>query len=668
MENNVFNELTVVKRSGQRVPFNGPKIAVAIKKAYDSVYFDSDEDAINKTYNKVLNYIGNNYIDRKTINVEDIQDIIENILKEEKHIEVYESFNSYRIKRKAFREVLERKQQHKFIKASEKLSLLIQNENKNPIGLIMNFSKTISEEYAKSYLIDSKYIRAHDEGNIYIHDLNYYIFGTTSSTHLDFSNINDYENFFEKITNILLNVKKEQHGEHSITSFDFILEPWIIYEFKKIFKRNLSSFFELEGFNKYINLNPINNIIDKLTTIFFISNIFNNYIHNNRVKIIFENAYNVSLLELKKRLESKLSKFIKCLNSCDFKLNPDYNYSLSLGTNESKEGKLINEIYFKVIERLERLENITTVYKIGVNKNNLLLENIAKLILLNKNIVFSNINASFNKKYLIKNNYKTEVEYFSNGERILENILEKNQTSTGRITVAKTSINLVRIALKSGNIKDFYKELDIYLDLAKNELLQTFEYICGKSKNDFKYLFNSNVLIENDKLEENQKIRKIIRNGTLNIGYAGLKECVYILSNKNYETITLDDLKIGIDILKYLKEKCDSFSQEFKLNFMIFETYEPNILKYFESIDSSIYGNVIKETEYTPFYKIFNNLKIDFIDRLKYESKIQKYSNGGYYEVINIPKNYSNKKILEIINMMLDNDIGFMKIKIGKQE
>ncbi len=671
MKDNIFNELVVVKRSGQRVPFNGNKIAIAIKKAFDSVYLNSDEDSVNKTYNNVLKYIENNYIDRKTINVEDIQDVIENILKEEKYSEVYNSFNNYREKRKAFREVLDKKQQHKFTKATEKLVLAIENENSSPSELMLNFGKTISEEFSKSYLIDSRYVRSHDEGSIYIHDLKYYVFGTTSSTHLDFSNINDYDNFFEKILNILLNIKKEQHKEHSFPAFDYILEPWIIYEFKNIFKKNLSSFIELDGFNKYINLNPINSIINKLNTIYVSIDIFKKYIYSSKVRQIFENAYNSSFIELKKSLESKINKFLNCLNTCEFQLNNEYGYSISLGTNDSKEGIFICETYFKTIEKLPRLNSVATIYKIKNIKNNSMLSMISKLLLLNKNIAFSNINASFNKKYKTINNYKTEVEYFSDGKRILEDVSSKNQTSTGRMIVAETSINLARIALKNKNIKDFYKELSSTMDFVKNELKETFEYISNKSKKDFKYLFSNNILLENDKVDDNQKIKKIIKNGTLNIGYSGLIECIHIMNNKLPNETTIEDLKLGLDIIKYMKDKCDEFLTENKLNFTLSQSYETEVLKYFKSIDLSIYGsikNINNEETYMPLYRVFNNLDIPINERLKLESKIEKHSNGGYYKVISISKNYSSKKIIEIINLMIERDIGFFKFTIGKSE
>ena len=50
MKEEVFNDLVVVKRSGQRVSFNGHKIAIAIKKGFDSVYEEYDEKEVNKVY------------------------------------------------------------------------------------------------------------------------------------------------------------------------------------------------------------------------------------------------------------------------------------------------------------------------------------------------------------------------------------------------------------------------------------------------------------------------------------------------------------------------------------------------------------------------------------------------------------------------------------------
>ena len=149
MENSNLNDLIIVKRTGQRVSFNGTKIALAIKKAFDSVNQETDPKDVNKIYEKVLKNIEQNYKDRKTINVEDIQDIIETVLNQSNYTEVYQAFSEYRLKRAASREVFEVKQQHKFVKAMERLILSAKKDTKqNPLETLTSFGKIISSEFA----------------------------------------------------------------------------------------------------------------------------------------------------------------------------------------------------------------------------------------------------------------------------------------------------------------------------------------------------------------------------------------------------------------------------------------------------------------------------------------------------------------------------------------
>ena len=79
------------------------KIAIAIKKAFDNTGLEDCEKKVNKVYEDVLSYIRNNYWDRKTINVEDIQDIIQTMLLDDNYEDVYKAFSDYRIRRAASR-------------------------------------------------------------------------------------------------------------------------------------------------------------------------------------------------------------------------------------------------------------------------------------------------------------------------------------------------------------------------------------------------------------------------------------------------------------------------------------------------------------------------------------------------------------------------------------
>ena len=120
-EENLSN-LTVIKRSGKRVTFDGLKIAIAIKKGFDSIEGKYDEYDVNKIYNKVIEKIQKQNVDK--IKIDEIQDMIEEELKENGYEDVYLSFSEYREKRNQSREIFfEEKRKHKFLKALEKLGL-----------------------------------------------------------------------------------------------------------------------------------------------------------------------------------------------------------------------------------------------------------------------------------------------------------------------------------------------------------------------------------------------------------------------------------------------------------------------------------------------------------------------------------------------------------------
>ena len=233
MWNEVLDDLIVVKRSGQRVEFNASKIAIAIKKAYESTFNEVDEKKIYKTFEKVLAFINNNYKERKTISVEDIQDVIENILKEEHEDDVYNSFREYRQRRAASRKVFTEKQQHKFVRAIERVQEQSNSDTKlTPYEMINKFGKIISSEYSKSYILDNKYVRAFEEGNIYIHNLDYFSLGI-------FSHFNYRFNDRDYLDDLLYEIKNAELEINSIISLgvlDYKLIPYIIKKYKNIIK------------------------------------------------------------------------------------------------------------------------------------------------------------------------------------------------------------------------------------------------------------------------------------------------------------------------------------------------------------------------------------------------------------------------------------------------
>ena len=653
-EEQVLSDLVVVKRSGQRVSFNGTKIAIAIKKAFDNVDVDISLKKVNKVYEDVLCYIKNNYATRKTINVEDIQDIIETTLKENKFYDVYQAFSDYRIKRAASRKAFSIKQQHKFVRAIERII----NENKSVIGkpndILLDFGKTISCEYTKAYVLDNKFVRAHDDGSIYIHNLDYFNLGNLSSTHLKFDNVIN-NNFPLDLIQMAINAKSEIDGEITLSKFDYILVPELISKFKGELKNAIEAYLNIEGFCEYVDVSKIEELIDKENTLNINIGVFDSILLNKRVKELIVLAYNTSYKKTIEWLSAGIKQLLLHLNN-NFQENKKY--SISLGTNDSYEGNLINNCYVKQLLEVDYLENLTTIFKIRKNNNMELYNKIVETIESGKNVALSFIESSYN------DDAENEVEYFSNGRRIFENELYDSRSSIGRMIVASVSVNMGRLGFeyKNKNLKDFYLEFDGMLELAKNVLLSIFENMGNKYKENYRFVFNNNIL-DDDKLENGQKIRKILKKGALNIELVGLFECVINLAED-----LAKQKELLLKILKFANEKVSKFIDESRLNFIISETSKSRPLKKLMDLDKAIYGikkGVSDKPNYSRIDRLFN-YKDDINNDFKYIGKYQKMLSGGCLIEIELPKNISCNKISDMINLAIDSDIGFLKIMVKR--
>lgn len=653
----LIKDLVVVKRSGQRVEFNSTKIAIAIKKAFDHASKTDCLKKVNKVYEDVVDYINNNYSDRKTINVEDIQDIIETKLKDNKCIEVYQAFSDYRIRRAVSRQAFGIKQQHKFAKAIERI--VSENSEKNinnkPNDILLDFGKTISSEYTKTYVLDNKLVRAHDEGNIYIHNLDYFNLGKLSSTHLIFDECVKEEDFLDKLISLAINAKEEIDGEISISSLDCLLENTLKYMFKEQFKKILRNYLKVTDYIDYVNYKKIEDIIYKENMICFDLDIFGQFILNDRVRKIFVQAYQDAFTNVEGFFEKTIRTLILTLNN---NYNENKKYSISLGTNNSYEGKFINKWYLKVLSELDYTNNLTTIFKVSKNYDIDLINEISRLIVDKKNIALSFVDSSYNA------DDEEVVEYFSNGKRIFENPVYEEKTSLGRMIVSSVSVNMGRLGLKheGGSLDDFYQELDEVMDITRNCLVSIFETLGNKSRENYDVIFNGNIL-DDDKLESGQKIRKIIKKGCLNLELAGLVECVKCL-----ECDVAKQKDLLYEIINHVSDRCNAYTKEEKLNFIVSETSKHRPLKKLIELDKAIYG-IKKGITDSDIYRRIDSLfsfKKDIGNDFNYIGKYQKVLSGGNLVKIPLTKSVKEKDVLEIIKLALDNDIGFIKFDYEK--
>ncbi len=648
MWNEVLESLVVVKRSGQRVDFNASKIAIAIKKAFDAVYQEVDEKQVYKVFESVLKYINDNYMERKTISVEDIQDTIENHLKELGFQKVFEAFQDYRQRRAASRKVFSEKQQHKFVKVVESVENI--DSTLSPKKLLHKFGKIISSEYAKSYILDSKYVRAYEEGNLYIHNLEFFPLGYISYLNLKLD-IKPDDEYLDEFLNEITSAQNEVSSELGINNIDLVLEKYFLNHYKKVLKRKFKCYFQVNGIYELVSFNRIEDTINRITDINIDVSYFEQFVTSPILKNVFEMMITDTFESEKEFINVTIGRIFNNLRSYQV----DNYFTISCSSNNTYVSTFIRENIISYLTDNNLIDNIHVVFKITKDMDDSYLSKIASLVINQKNISLSFPDSSYNKD---DNN---QVEYFSNGIRIFESLNDNEKRSTGRMVATNTSINIARLGLKYLNnksISNFYEELDQLLELAKNEMLLDFETLGNKNKENYQALFNGNILGD-ERLEQGQKIRKIIKSGILNLGLVGLKECVL-----SFEPDPDKQYPLLIEILKYLNKKIKEFSEETKLNFSLFEPSTITSRKHFIGIDKSIYGSHKDITDKCA-YDLISTAK--FITNNKDLSKVQKLLSGGCLVTINISDKTNNKKIVDLIKELMNDDFGFVKLKVGKK-
>lgn len=647
MWNEVLENLVVVKRSGQRVDFNASKIAIAIKKAFDAVYQEPDEKQIYSVFESVLKYINKEYSERKTISVEDIQDTIEDHLKKLGFVDVYNSFSEYRQKRAASRKVFSEKQQHKFVKVVESIENI--DSSLTPRKLLHKFGKIISSEYAKSYILDSKYIRAYEEGNIYIHNLEFFPLGYMSHLNL-LLDIKDDDEYLDEFISDIINSQSEVSAEIGINNIDKLLEEYFLNHYKKILKYKLKCYFEINGTFQFIPFNKMEDLINRIDNIEIDETFFDQFINNsilrNVFKIVIKDSYNDEI----DFINNTVSRIFTSLKT----YQTNNSYTVSVSTSDSDVSKIVRENIISYLTDNNLIDNINVVFKINDNSDETYLSKISSLIINKKNVFLSFPSASYNEDEL------NDVEYFSNGLRIFEGLNENERSSSGRMIVTSTSINIARLGLKYLNnksISNFYEELDQLLELTKNQMLLAFETIGNKNKENYQVLFNGNILGD-ERLESGQKIRKIIKSGVLNIGLVGLKECVL-----SFEPDPSKQYDLLVKILNYINKKIKQYTDENKLFFQLFEPSGLTSRKHFIGIDKSIYGTHKGITDKNA-YDLIDTAK--FITSNKELAKVQELLSGGCLVTINVSDKANNKKIVDLIKELKNDNLGFVKLKVGK--
>lgn len=687
----------VVKRSGKRVSFDRTKIAVAVKKGFDSVAGKYDESDVNKIYTKVIEQIENTGAER--IKIEQIQDWIEEQLKENGYDDVFESFAKYREKRNQSREIFfEEKRKHKFLKALEKLGLNSKesvddsNDSKNSVQKLQAYGEAVAEEFATSYLMKSKFSDAHENGDIYINKMQQYPLGTTESVHIDLEklftdgfatekcSIREPQSIISYATLAIiaiLNNQKDQSGEQSIPAFDYYMAPGVLKTFKKEFKQTIFDILEYTDYDKFIAINGIEREIEKMSSIDFDIELFYKFTRDaEELKRMFRIVYDKALKKTNKQVYQAMEGFVHDLNNlCDERV-----VSINLGTDTSREGQMVTENIFRTLNdglgNNKKADSPKVIFKIknGVNfsekdKNYYLLKKACETAINTENIGFSFLDSQFNSQFYKEGDYNTEVAYFKNGSRVIDNFINKEkQRSSERGIISSTVINLPRIALKHrDSIEDFYDELNAKIELVCDQLLERLEIQSNKRTYNFPFLMKQNVWIDSEKLKIDDKVRRILKQGVMQVGFTGLNECIVALTGKNILQ-SKKSQNTAIQIITTMQDKLMEQSKKTNYSFLLAGIDNPKINKKFIELDKIVFGQVKGVTDkqsYTSSFETEDTTEIS--KKIKTEAPFHEITNGGHKITLKSDK-MEVDELIKVLKEMQNNEIGYALILGGRNE
>lgn len=707
--------LKVVKRNGKKVEWNGTKIAVAIKKGFDSVKTEEElnkytEKDINKIFNAVVKRIEKEYLADEKIKIEQIQDLIEEELQKNGYEDVYKSFSEYRERRNMSRQMFfGEKKQHKFLKAIESLGLKSANEedakreNANvdgdtAMGTMLQYGSTVSKEFAKAYLMKPKFAEAHDNGDIHIHDMDFMPMGTTTCCQIDLKKLFDkgfstghghlrepqgIMSYSALAAIAIQSNQNDQHGGQSIPAFDYYLAPGVLITFKKQFKQAICDYLDFTEFGNFINMDRIAKDIDKLKSIEVDLSEFDGYAKGSEeVKRLFKVAYEKALAKTDRETYQAMEAFIHNLNTMHSRAGAQVPFSsINFGTDTSAEGRMVVRNYLLATD--SGLGNHETpifpisIFKVkeGVNYNpedpnydlfKLSCEVSAKRLFPN----FSFIDSTFNKLTYNPEDYRTEVGYMGCRTRVLADITSPdNQITPGRGNLSFTSINLPRLGIKHGQVSGeldmdaFYAELGELMDLVKDQLLERFEIQCSRHIYNFPFLLGQGVWIDSERLKPGDRLRKVLKHGTLTVGFIGLAECLVALTGKHHGQ-SEDAQKLGLEIIGFMRNKTDEYAKKYNLNFSLIATPAEGLSGRFTNIDKAVYGKLKGITDrdyYTNSFHVPVYYNISVARKLELEGPYHNLTNGGHISYVELDGDTAmNTDAFEkVVRLMHDNNIGY---------
>lgn len=701
---------TITKRDGRTVHFDINKIASAIEKAFAATIGKKDYAICLALAQEVSDIFEEKQIDSPT--VEQIQDTVERVLINHGHVRTAKAYILYRAERTRVRNMNDR-----LMKTFEDITYKdatdsdIKRENANidgntAMGSMLKYGSEGAKHFYESYVLNPAHSEAHRNGDIHIHDLDFYTLTTTccqidliklfhdgfSTGHGVLREPNDIASYASLACIAIQSNQNDQHGGQSIANFDYGLAPGVAKTYKKRYRSNLTSLIEVMDCAAHAK--KTKEIFQTLTAENLIPTLDGSQAYTEREKeLLLEAGVPEEILDkiqsfsAKKATEETDKATYQAMEALLHNLNTMHSRagaqtpfsSINYGMDTSTEGRMVMKNMLLVTEA--GLGNGETAIfpiqifrvKDGVNFNpgepnydlfKLSCRVSAKRLFPN----FSFQDAPFNLQYYKEGHPETEIAYMGCRTRVIGNVNDPEREITyGRGNLSFTSINLPRIAiLANKNIDWFFSELDRKIDLVVEQLLERLEIQAKKKVHNYPFLMGEGVWIDSEKLNYDDEVREVLKHGTLSVGFIGLAEALKALLGVHHGESEIAQ-NLGLDIIGHMRKRMDDLSAETHLNFSLLATPAEGLSGRFVRMDRERFGSIEGVTDreyYTNSFHIPVYYPISAYKKIQLEAPYHELTNAGHITYIELDGDPSTNldAFEKVIRYMKAQGIGYGSI------
>ena len=639
--------MKVIKRDGHMVDYCPEKIEIAIKKANEEV---QEEDRVSDTQIKnIIKYIES--LKKRRILVEDIQDIIEMRLMTLNKFALAKEYITYRYTRELVRKSNTTDLSIKELIDGESDYWNTENSNKNAKVVTTQrdyIAGITSTDISRRFLLPEDIVKAHDEGIIHFHDMDY--FAQNALHNCDLINLEDMLQNGTNINGVMIEkphrfltamtiatqlitaVNSSQYGGATITMTH--LAPFVRESYNRFLDKYKKRKFTKAQCEKYAKEDLAKEITDGVQTFQYQINSMTTT--NGQAPFLSVCLYLGETDEYKEELAMIIEEILK---------------QRTMGMKNEK-GVYITPAFPKLLYVLEE-DNIHED-----SKYYYLTELAAKCTA--KRMVPDYISEKIMKKLKVDKNGNGQCFPCMGCRSFLTPYVDSNGKPKyyGRFNQGVVTINLVDAALSSYNDIDlFWNIMDESLELCHRALQARHKRLSKVTSDVAPILWQHGALA---RLGKGESIHELLHHGysTISLGYAGLYECVKYMTGHSH-TDGGKGKEFGLEVMRKLNAACNKWKEEEDIDYSVYGTPIESTTYKFAKCLRERFGKIkgITDRDYiTNSYHVPVFEEIDAFTKLKLESEFQALSPGGAISYIETPNLTNNlDAVMEVIKFIYDN-------------